>query len=274
LVILNTVQSAATLAHYFREDCKLGPDVEHISTALTSLDRAKTVSRVRERLHSSQKNWCLVATSCVEAGVDFSFRSAFRESWGLVNLLQIAGRANRSGEYRDAEVWDFRHNESGGLSLHPQAKVAREVLRVIFKHRPQPSPSDCTEALRLEIRNDRGQKAEIIEKIDRAEKAGDYPEVAQLCRIITADTRTVLVDQALVSRIESRDRMQFPSWRDIMQNSVQIWASRLDPAKLPVKEIGSDGELWAWLGKYDGFLGFMAAIFELAAFKKGELSIL
>jgi hypothetical protein len=29
-----------------------------------------------------------VATSCVEAGVDFSFRFAFRESLGLVNLLQ------------------------------------------------------------------------------------------------------------------------------------------------------------------------------------------
>jgi hypothetical protein len=60
--------------------------------------------------------------------VDFSFRTAFRESWGLVNLLQIAGRANCSREYSDTEVWDFRHDGSGGLSLHPQAKVARSVL--------------------------------------------------------------------------------------------------------------------------------------------------
>ena len=34
------------------------------------------------------------ATGCVGAGVDFSFRLAFRESWGLVNLLQVAGRAS------------------------------------------------------------------------------------------------------------------------------------------------------------------------------------
>ena len=74
-----------------------------------------------------------------------------------------------------------------------------------------------------------------IEKIERAEKAADYPEVAKLCRIITADTQTVLVDQELAKRIESRDRTQFPSWRDIMQNSVQIWASRVDPRKLPVQ---------------------------------------
>ena len=83
-----------------------------------------------------------VVTHGVEPGVDFSFRSAFRGmstwpaqagSWGLVNLLQIAGRANRSGEYPDTEVSDFSHDESGGLSLHTQAKVARGVLADIFK---------------------------------------------------------------------------------------------------------------------------------------------
>jgi len=272
LVILNTVQSAAMLANHLREDCKLGPNVEHISTALTPLDRVKTVRRIRERLFSPEKDWCLVATSCVEAGVDFSFRSAFRESWGLVNLLQIAGRASRSGEYQDTEVWDFRHDDSAGLSPHPQAKVARGVLADIFKdcakQQRQPSPSDCTEALRLELRNDRGTQALRIEEIERAEKAADYPEVAKLCRIITADTQTVLVDQVLAKRIESRDRTQFPSWRDIMQNSVQIWASRLDPGKLPVKPVGPEGELWAWIGNYNSFLGYMAGVLPLL--KAGE----
>ena len=199
--------------------------------------------------------------------MDFSFRSAFRESWGLVNLLQIAGRASRSGEYPDTEVWDFRHDESAGLSLHPQAKVARGVLADIFKdcakQQRQPSPSNCTEALRLELRNDRGAQVMRIEEIERAEKAADYPEVAKLCRIITVDTQTVLVDQTLAKRIESRDRTQFPSWRDIMQNSVQIWASRLDPGKLPVRPLGFDSELWLWVGNYDKFLGYMAGILPL-----------
>jgi len=279
LVILNTVQSAALLANHLREDCKLGLNIEHISTALTPLHRAETVRRVRDRLASPEKNWCLVATSCVEAGVDFSFRSAFRESWGLVNLLQIAGRANRSGEYSDSEVWDFRHDEFGGLSLHPQAKVARDVLAGIFKdcamQQRQPSPSDCTEALRLELRNDRGQKAEIIEKIEAAEKAADYPEVARLCRIITADTRTVLVDQALVKRIENRDRAQFPSWREIMRNSVQIWSSRLKSGDWPLKPIGPDEELWAWTGQnYNGFLGYMADILPLLKAGKTGFDVL
>lgn len=74
----------------------------------------------------------------------------------------------------------------------------------------------------------------------------------------------MLVDQALVERIESRDRTQFPSWRAVMQNSVQIWASRLDPGKLPVKPLGLEGELWAWTGQnYNSFLGYMADVLPL-----------
>lgn len=57
--------------------------------------------------------------SCVKAGVDFSFRTTFRESWGLVNLLKIPGRVSRSGEFDDAEVWGFRDDADNGFSLHP-----------------------------------------------------------------------------------------------------------------------------------------------------------
>ena len=71
-------------------------------------------------------------TQCVEAAVDFSFRTAFRESCGLVNLLQIAGRVSRSAEYAEAEVWDFRHDEEGFLTLHPQFKTSRAVLAQLF----------------------------------------------------------------------------------------------------------------------------------------------
>jgi CRISPR-associated endonuclease/helicase Cas3 len=94
--------------------------------------------------------WAVEATSCVEAGVDRSFRSAFREGWGLVNLLQIAGRAGRSGEYDNAEVWDFRHDPANGFSLHPQAKISRRILEQIFAEcaarNRQPGPDDCRDA--------------------------------------------------------------------------------------------------------------------------------
>ena len=266
LVILNTVQSAAVFAHHLREGLKLGLNVEHISTALTPRDRACTVRRVKENLASGWRDWTLVATSCVEAGVDFSFRTAFRESWGLVNLLQIAGRASRSGEYDNAEVWDFRHDADNGLSLHPQAKLSRRILEQLFaecaRQNRQPGPDDCTEAIQREVFQDHGGKFSLMEKIFQAEMDADYPQVAELCRIIDAATQTVVVERGLIERLENPDRSQWPDWREMMLSSVQIWASKLDPGKLPVKLIGHDGELWAWIGKYDSFLGYMAWVVD------------
>jgi len=267
LVIFNTVQSAAVFASYLREDSKQGLNVEHISTALTPHDRACTVRRVKENLASGWSDWTLVATSCVEAGVDLSFRTAFRESWGLVNLLQIAGRASRSGEYDNAEVWDFRHDADNGLSLHPQAKLSRRILEQVFaecsgKNR-QPGPDDCTDAIQREILQDHGEKASRMQEIFQAEKDADYPQVAKLCRIIDAATQTVVVEPELIQRLKNPDRSQWPDWRDLMLGSVQIWANRLDPAKWPVKPIGHSDELWAWIGDYDNFLGYMAGVLPL-----------
>lgn len=267
LVIFNTVQSAAVFADYLREDCKQGLNVEHISTALTPRDRSHTVARVKERLAAKETDWTLVATSCVEAGVDFSFRTAFRESWGLVNLLQIAGRTSRSGEFADAEVWDFRHDADHGFSLHPQAELSRRILEQVFaecaaKNR-QPSPDDCTDAFHREILQDHGEKASRMEDIFQAEQDADYPQVAKLCRIIDAATKTVVVEPGLIQRLENSDRSQWPGWRELMLGSVQLWANRLDAGKMPVKPVGRDRELWAWIGDYNPFLGYMAGVLPL-----------
>ncbi len=267
LVIFNTVQSAAVFAHYLREGCHQGLNVEHISTALTPRDRSQTVARVKARLASKEADWTLVATSCVEAGVDFSFRTAFRESWGLVNLLQIAGRASRSGEYDNAEVWDFRHDASNGFSTHPQAEISRRILEQIFTEcavrNRQPSPDDCTDAIQREIFQDHGEKASRMEAIFQAETDADYPKVAKLCRIIDGDTKTVVIEKNLIHRLQNPDRSQWPDWREMMLGSVQLWANRLDPGQMPVKPLGRDKEIWAWIGDYNSFLGYMAGVLPL-----------
>ena len=202
---MNTVQSAAILANYFRLEMNFGFNVEHLSTALSPRDRSKTIRRVKENLASEWKNWILVATSCVEAGVDL-----FRESCGLVNLLQISGRANRSSECASAEVWDFRHDEDDFLTLHPHFKTSRRVLAEMFKE-DKAAAEYCTEALQREINSGSGETETLARQIIQHEKDADYPEVAKLCRLITADTQTVLVDQNLIERFESRDHGRFPN---------------------------------------------------------------
>jgi CRISPR-associated endonuclease/helicase Cas3 len=265
LVIFNTVQSAAVFAHYLRADLKLGASVEHISTALTPGDRAHTIARVKEHLASKRPDWTLVATSCVEAGVDFSFRTAFRESWGLVNLLQIAGRASRSGEFDGAEVWDFRHDADNSLSLHPQAKLSRRILEKLFAEcagqNRQLGPDDCTEAIQREVLQDHGEKASRMEEISQAEKDADYPQVAKLCRIIDAATQTVVVEQGLIDRLENPDRSQWPNSREMMLGSVQLWIGKEREFALP--ELHGLSGVFRWNLEYDSFLGYMAGVLPL-----------
>ena len=135
LLIVNTVQSAAVIARHLadwqgREDWQSNhPQVEHLSTALTPADRAVTLDRVIDRLTGEHdRNWTLVATSCVEAGVDFSFRTGVRERASLNSLLQIAGRVNRGSEYGSADVWDIQLVHDSWIRSHPTFEHSSIVL--------------------------------------------------------------------------------------------------------------------------------------------------
>lgn len=178
-----------------------------------------------------------------------------------MNLLQISGRANRSSEYASAEVWDFRHDEGDFLTLHPHFKTSRLVLEKMFRE-GKAKAAYCTEALQCEMNSGVGQMEDLAKNILQHEKDADYPEVAKLCRLITTDTQTVLVEQNLIARFESRDPRRFPNAREVMLNSVQIWKSRLPD--LDPKPIGFGDELFALRStQYDDFLGYMRGVLPL-----------
>lgn len=154
LVILNTVQSAAVVAKTMRE---AGMDVLHLSTALTPRDRDRIFEMARGRLETQRDDcWTLVATSCVEAGVDLSFRCAFRERFAVASTIQVGGRINRHGEY-DVDgggiVYDFALDDVG-ITRHPGASVSADVLRELMNadELNRRNPADVvTKAMREEL---------------------------------------------------------------------------------------------------------------------------
>jgi hypothetical protein len=106
LVVLNTVKNASVLASYLQQG---EVDTLHLSTALTPHDRARIIRKILDKLEREPDgDWVLVATSCIEAGMDFSFRSGFRESASLNSLVQTGGRVNRNAIWSAAEVWSVR----------------------------------------------------------------------------------------------------------------------------------------------------------------------
>jgi CRISPR-associated endonuclease/helicase Cas3 len=259
LVILNTVQSAAVVAREFSR--RHGRDrVEHLSTALAAIHRKGTINRLRKRLKDkNDHDWTLVATSCVEAGVDFSFRSAARELCSLVSALQTAGRANRSGEFGTSELWGFRIKPGELLKEHPLFRVTAQVLSDMYREN-MIAPEFCKEAMRREIRN-RNQGMCADDPIAKEEKKSNFPGVNELFCVIPSNTMTVIVDEDLCRRIENHDRIDF---REIQQKSVAIYTAKaIGYAVAPLR--GHEG-LHAWTLAYDDFLGYMAGVLIVADF--------
>jgi CRISPR-associated endonuclease Cas3-HD len=265
LLIVNTVQSAAVIADQYAK--KYGRDkVEHLSTALTPEDRDKTINRIKERLaDTSDTDWTLVATSCVEAGVNFSFRNGFRELSSLVSLLQAAGRVNREGFYENSEVWTFKLVENELLKNNPELKESAKILEIFFKKKIPIDPELSTESIKEEITTD--VVSSIYEKLVLAEQINRFPEVEKLFKVINTDTRLVLVDDELADKIKNHKKVD---WLELQKKSVNILESKLKESRTSTIIPG----VYHWNLKYDGFLGYMAGLLENKKFLMGEPCII
>lgn len=101
LIICNTKAEAKAI--YKQLNYKSNGDyaLYHLSTSMCQKHREKVLSQIGKvpGLKSNEKVIC-VATQMVEAGIDFSFESVIRIEAGLDNIVQSAGRCNRSNEWK------------------------------------------------------------------------------------------------------------------------------------------------------------------------------
>lgn len=254
LLILNTVQSAAVIADelctaYGRE-C-----VEHLSTALTAQDRNTVIERVKFRLnYSEDRNWTLVATSCVEAGVNFSFRTGFREMSSLLSLLQAAGRVNRHGTIQGAEMWSFSLQDDSMLEKNPAMDVSSKVLEQYFGNGVEIVPELSTQSMNDEIvRND--SSIHEIQLLKGFEEAMQFRLIEEKFHVIDSDTVPAVVDEDFIKMILCGKG----DWTTLQKKSVSIRRRKIQPWHL--KEVS--GGVYQWTLGYDSFLGYMRGVLEL-----------
>ncbi len=260
LLMLNTVQSAAVIAKKMRAASK---DVLHVSTALCPKDRTPVISQITDRLRQGEDDWTLVATSCLEAGVNLSFRTGFRERFSTASLIQTGGRVNRNGEYNThgpSTVFDFVLDPVDGITRHPAARDPGEVLKrqLARGDLAKLSPAALVSAaMAEELGLESGQN-----RLLKAEKRKDYPGAAKYGQVISADTRIVVVDSNLAERLKAGERLSF---LEILAGSVQIWAERIE--KLNLHSFPDRPELYEWPHDYDGFIGYMAGVLKMGALR-------
>lgn len=262
LLILNTVQSAAVIADdlcvtYGRE-C-----VEHLSTALTPEDRSVVIERVKARLKDkSDTNWTLVATSCVEAGIDFSFRTGFRELSTLLSLLQAAGRVNRHGLFQGAEMWSFSLQEDSMLNQNPALAVSREVLQYYFNKGIEITPELSTQSMNDEIIRD-DSCINTMKRLMDLEELMQFQTVNDQFEIIDSNTVSAVVDVSLAESIAYGKG----DWQLLQKKSVSIRREKVREWNL--KEIATG--VYQWTLRYDSFLGYMQGVLDVEKQKHDAL---
>jgi CRISPR-associated endonuclease/helicase Cas3 len=261
IIICNTVQSAAAAAKSYCQEYGRR-SVEHLSTALAPNDRKEALDRVKSRLADlDDTDWALFATSCVEAGVDLSFRTGVRELGSLVSLLQTAGRVNRQGIFANAEVWTIRLSETRLFKIHPGLKDAAKVLKEYCDSQIPIGPDLCTEALKREVR----LSGNITTLLKENEQKMRFPIVDKEFRVISSDTRLAVVDNSLIEKIERHEKID---WMVLQQGSVQIWGYKLEALRIP--EFKEFPGIYKWNLDYDNFLGYMAGLLKVEEFVSGQ----
>ena len=251
LLILNTVQSAAVIAADMAAEFGQ-THVEHLSTALTPEDRGNTIDRIRRRLADpDDADWTLVATSCVEAGVDFSFRTGFREISSLLSLLQAAGRVNRHGRNTEAVMWSFSLQDDSMLPKNPALDVSAAVLRSYFQKRLPITSELSTRSMQDELVRDDSCMSAICDFAE-LEAAQQFRTLAQKFRVIDQKTVLAVPDDSMASAIaEGR-----ASWQELQRHAVSVRKEKI--VLWHLREI-ADG-IYQWTLGYDSFLGYMHGV--------------
>lgn len=268
LVIVNTVQACAVLAKRMQE--RGVQAVQHLSTALAPGDRARVVDLIKSRLSRADRNWTLVATSLVEAGMDFSFGAGFRQRCSVASLIQTGGRINRGGkEMMAADVWDFDFADTTTFPNNPAVEVPRLALKDLIERgliAGAETSTDLAEVCLHAMKYEFGPaRQDVAKRLVNLELQMDYPTLAAEFKLIPSDACTVLVDRALAKRIGAG----FPvDAREVRQRSVQMYANKIDRFGME-SVLRSVGELYVlpegWAYDADGF-GYMAGWFEREAF--------
>ena len=132
MIVCNTKSEAINLYKGLSKHTDL--QVMHLSAGMCKAHRKKVIDVIKMKLseiqtHAKDERFVLVTTQLVEAGVNLSFRSVIRLLAGNDNLVQSAGRCNRSNEYQCGDVYLVRlQGEASSLRQLPDIVKAKEAL--------------------------------------------------------------------------------------------------------------------------------------------------
>lgn len=178
-----------------------GEGTYHLSTFMYPEHRKRLLKKIRDRLKEG-KACRLIATSLVEAGVDFDFQTVYREMAGIDSVIQAAGRCNREDRRskEDCSTVVFTLTQSEDIHLPPELKLPIAVAGQIAEMYEDLSAPEAIHEYFTRLYQYKGEGLDAKNIIDQFESASrsclfPFQTVAEQFHLIENNTKTILIDK-------------------------------------------------------------------------------
>ncbi len=240
LCIVNLKRHAASLIASLRErgmNEKTG--LLHLSTNMCPAHREKALKDVRSRLAHGQPIH-LIATQCVEAGVDLDFPVVYRALAPLEAIAQAAGRCNRHGRRHLGQVVVFKPQDDRRL-YPPGYEQAVDATESFLNGLSGQVDLDATDILGDPKRlDDYFRRFYLMTGKDSTEtdnervlldavRAGEFDSVAKNYKIIQNDSVRVLVPYVRQVKVFEQLRDEIINVERFTPGLIRDWIRRASP---------------------------------------------
>jgi len=179
---------------------KIGKDAFHLSTNLCPAHRRVVLDAVCNRLLNEQPLH-LVATQCIEAGVDVDFPVVFRAYAPLEAIIQAAGRCNREDRLvKLGKVYVFQPLIENNEKEFPDDGYAQaaQITKMLFRRHGADkmyldNPDFITAYYHELYDISRPEAMNRTKRLLEYVTAGSFPDIAKEYRLIKQDAINVLV---------------------------------------------------------------------------------
>ncbi len=222
-----------------------------LTAKMPPIHRQEVLATIKTKLNAKTKEpIVLVATTCIQAGVDISFPIGYFEQISADGLIQFAGRVNRNGEYGDrGEVNLFKTFDQ--YNLPPGDLALRQSITATILHLGQDLNDDqAIEEFTRRLFNQINTDEKDIIKMLSPDKLR-FRDASDAFNLI-APTIPVLVCPEHHREIFDR-AWKTKNWNFLNRFSVGFYPQQIDRSKNLLKPIDSSNpDLgYIWLGAYD-----------------------
>ena len=190
-----------------------GDGTYQLSTLMYPNHRVRVLKEIRENL-AADRPCRLIATSLVEAGIDFDFPIVYRELAGVDSVIQAAGRCNREGkrDLEDSITTVFTLTAEKDIHLPGELKLPVKVAEEVARKYSDLSSLEAISDYFHRLYHYKGQGLDAKDIVRQFEEGGKkflipFAAIAKNFNLIENKTKTILIDleseaEDIVNRIK------------------------------------------------------------------------